>query len=70
MQESMSQIPTVNPITVTLSPRDLFVVHAAIEAAQLELTTLDIPHAGEMLSRYEDLEHRFRKLLKDGGHVK
>ncbi len=51
---------------VQLSPRDCFRVHAALEAAVRDLGSLDFEDSYQRQC-FEDLEQRFRKLLKDGG---
>jgi hypothetical protein len=70
MQESLSSIkPSVEPVTVQLTPRDLFTLHTACEAAILEMTDIDFAD-NELRTRMEDLEFRLRNMLKAGGHVK
>jgi len=58
---------TATPIALELSPRDLFCAFVAVEAAAIEMVQLEMDN--EMLTRFNDLHHRFHKLLKDGGHV-
>lgn len=61
----LNAAPTATPIAVSLSPRDCFAIHTALEAAVLEITTVDLGD-NELLTRLTDLEFRFRRLLKDG----
>ena len=69
MQESLSTIQTATPITVTLSPRDIFTLHAACEHAILDMDDCEFKD-NELRTRMDDLYDRFTRLLKDGGHVK
>lgn len=75
MQQSTVAIPTAEPISLNLSPRDCFCMHAAVEAALLEVTILDLddealaPNRDEAIRRMQDLETRLRNLLRAGGHL-
>ena len=70
MQESLSQItPIADPLSVLLTPRDIFALHTACEASIVEMDDCGFGK-NELRTRIEDLEQRFRHLLKSGGHVK
>ena len=68
MQESLAEVPvsTVSPIVVSLSPRDCFRVHAALEFSIIEQ---ELCMTSDYVKPFQDLEQRFKKLLKDAGHL-
>lgn len=70
MQESLSQISkTSELVSISLTPRDLFALHTACEFSVIGMDDCEFAD-NELRTRMEDLEQRFRKALKDGGHVK
>ena len=68
MQESLAVEPvaTVPPIALSLSPRDCYRVHAALEFSIIEQEVCGLDP--KLVKPFQDLELRFKKLLEDGGH--